>query len=168
MLSLIPASKHHISLFVSASCPCGFFLLKGVRTGDRGHSQIAHQLIPHRCRMDGFHDQQVPYCNSKVSEPDDLMPSTSTQTKEQTLSLPTSFDRFSCSSSLILCVGSDLTLLPRLPLPQGPFKFHLIIKDKQLNKLPSALLSVKGYALCYSLLIMSDTFPLHGSGFRSV
>lgn len=56
-------------------------------------------------------------------------------------------------------------------LPQGPFKFHLIIKDKQPNKVPITLPCVIGYAPCNNLLIMPDkwsTDPLHGSSFRSV
>ncbi|XP_050932198.1 ETS translocation variant 1 isoform X3 [Lates calcarifer] len=44
---------------------CGCKRREVARVAGEETLQIVRQLKPQRCRMDGFHDQQVPYCNSK-------------------------------------------------------------------------------------------------------
>lgn len=122
--------------------------------------QIARLLKPQRRRMDGFHDQQVPYCNSKVSE---------AKIRSQTQILLVIFNIVLLSLLLfntsfiypISSLPSSLLLLLLLPnthfLPQGPFKLHLIIiRDKQLNEVPTPehtyMLSP---APCYYMFILS-------------
>lgn len=130
--------------------------------------------------MDRLRDQQVPYCNSKVSchwpkkeEEKKLGSNSSNKCRHLASSLI-------CFLVSVLfcntCIGSDLIsclsscCCQDSFLPQGPFKFHPIIKDQQLNKVPATIQTVLLVtAPCYNLLIYIRRMkrrrvPLHGFG----